>query len=134
MSLHTDIKTEDFGTAYSEFSGKPDEAISKLLLEKNGYVPSAIYKENLGNIDFVWGKTGKDGFGLAHILERRRKTGLDEILFIKGIPELIKNGKLTKSKHQDRVYIISNKKETAVIRLDYDGKKVTWLVTAYIKD
>ncbi|RVY27605.1 DUF3519 domain-containing protein, partial [Helicobacter pylori] len=58
-------------------------------------------------MDFVWGKDGKDGYGLAHILEKREKQytrlGLnaDQIKertdeLVKSIPEVIENGTLFK--------------------------------------
>ncbi len=98
---------KEFGTNYPEFALKPKEALEKLLQEKNGQVAGAAFREDLGGIDFVWGKDGKDGYGLAHILEKREKQyarlGLnteqikertDEL--VKSIPEVIENGKLFK--------------------------------------
>ncbi|MGL2363853.1 DUF3519 domain-containing protein [Helicobacter pylori] len=96
---------KEFGKNYPEFALKPKEALEKLLQEKNGQVAGAAYRDDLGGIDFVWGKDGKDG--LAHILEKREKQytrlGLnaeqikertDELL--KSIPEVIENGTLFK--------------------------------------
>ncbi|WQV86994.1 DUF3519 domain-containing protein [Helicobacter pylori] len=98
---------KEFGKNYPEFALKPKEALEKLLQEKNGQVAGAAFRDDLGGIDFVWGKDGKDGYGLAHILEKREKQytrlGLnteqikertDELL--KSIPEVIENGKLFK--------------------------------------
>ncbi|MCQ2649841.1 DUF3519 domain-containing protein, partial [Helicobacter pylori] len=98
---------KQFGKNYAEFALKPKEALEKLLQEKNGQVAGAAFREDLGGIDFVWGKDGKDGYGLAHILEKREKQytrlGLnaeqikertDELL--KSIPEVIENGTLFK--------------------------------------
>nr|WP_330369649.1 DUF3519 domain-containing protein [Helicobacter pylori] len=98
---------KQFGTNYPEFALKPKEALEKLLQEKNGQVACAAFRDDLGGIDFVWGKDGKDGYGLAHILEKREKQytrlGLnteqikertDELL--KSIPEVIENGALFK--------------------------------------
>ncbi|GAA9537572.1 DUF3519 domain-containing protein [Helicobacter pylori] len=94
---------KEFGKNYPEFALKPKEALEKLLQEKNGQVAGAAFRDDLGEIDFVWGKDGKDGYGLAHILEKREKQytrlGLsaeqikertDELL--KSIPEVIENG------------------------------------------
>ncbi len=94
---------KEFGKNYPEFALKPKEALEKLLQEKNGQVAGAAFREDLGGIDFVWGKDGKDGYGLAHILEKREKQyarlGLnteqikertDELL--KSIPEVIEKG------------------------------------------
>ncbi|MGL2753588.1 DUF3519 domain-containing protein [Helicobacter pylori] len=98
---------KQFGKNYPEFALKPKEALEKLLQEKNGQVAGAAFRDDLGGIDFVWGKDGKDGYGLAHILEKREKQytrlGLnteqikertDELL--KSIPEVIENGALFK--------------------------------------
>ncbi|MFP6156675.1 DUF3519 domain-containing protein [Helicobacter pylori] len=98
---------KEFGTNYPEFALKPKEALEKLLQEKNGQVAGAAFRDDLGGIDFVWGKDGKDGYGLAHILENQKKQytrlGLnaerikertDELL--KSIPEVIENGTLFK--------------------------------------
>ncbi len=98
---------KEFGKNYPEFALKPKEALEKLLQEKNGQVAGAAYRDDLGGIDFVWGKDGKDGYGLAHILEKREKQytrlGLnaeqikertDEL--VKSIPEVIENGTLFK--------------------------------------
>ncbi len=99
---------KEFGVNYPEFALKPKEALEKLLQEKNGQVAGAAFRDDLGGIDFVWGKDGKDGYGLAHILEKREKQytrlGLnaeqikertDELL--KSIPEVIENGMLFKN-------------------------------------
>ncbi|MFB1281050.1 DUF3519 domain-containing protein [Helicobacter pylori] len=98
---------KEFGKNYPEFALKPKEALEKLLQEKNGQVAGAAFRDDLGGIDFVWGKDGKNGYGLAHILEKREKQytrlGLkseqikertDELL--KSIPEVIENGTLFK--------------------------------------
>ncbi|WP_240447236.1 DUF3519 domain-containing protein [Helicobacter pylori] len=98
---------KEFGANYPEFALRPKEALEKLLQEKDGQVAGAAFRDDLGGIDFVWGKDGKDGYGLAHILEKREKQytrlGLnaeqikertDELL--KSIPEVIENGTLFK--------------------------------------
>ncbi|RKV02500.1 DUF3519 domain-containing protein [Helicobacter pylori] len=73
---HATTPLKEFGTNYPEFALKPKEALDKLLQEKNGQVAGAAYREDLGGIDFVWGtpKTkDSNGYGLAHILEKREK-------------------------------------------------------------
>ena len=40
------------------------------MSEKAGYVPAAMHKEGIGDIDFVYGKGGTTGYGLAHVLEK----------------------------------------------------------------
>nr|WRE09813.1 DUF3519 domain-containing protein [Helicobacter pylori] len=115
----------EWGENYSEFKGDGLGAINKLLETKKGFVAGAFYKEGLGDIDLVWGtpKTkDSNGYGLAHILERRisneMKKGLNEteakeyaINIIKSIPEVLEKG--TKgTDHLGRVFV------------DYDNKRV----------
>lgn len=129
--------SDPFGKAYTEYSGKPGEAIDKLLKEKSGHVPAAIHKEGIGDIDFVYGEAGEkgsgSGYGLAHIVRRRNEEGNDGNAFVKGLPEMIKNGKVyQKEGYEDRMYIGTQNEESA-IRLTWDGKERNWLVSSYIK-
>ncbi|WP_390619955.1 DUF3519 domain-containing protein, partial [Helicobacter pylori] len=91
---------------YSEFKGDGLGAINKLLETKKGFIAGAFYKEGLGDIDLVWGtpKTkDSNGYGLAHILEKREKQykrlGLTNEQakertkeLLKQIPEVIEKG------------------------------------------
>ncbi|WGH07571.1 DUF3519 domain-containing protein [Helicobacter pylori] len=146
--MFTITPLKEFGTNYPEFALKPKEALEKLLQEKNGQVAGAAFRDDLGGIDFVWGtpKTkDSDGYGLAHILEKREKQyarlGLnaeqikertDELL--KSIPEVIEKGTLFKD-DLGRVSVELNN-----IRV---GLKNTWndnnlnnhfMVTSYERD
>ncbi|MFP6079495.1 DUF3519 domain-containing protein, partial [Helicobacter pylori] len=96
----------EWGPNYSEFKGDGLGAINKLLETKKGFVAGAFHKEGLGDIDLVWGtpKTkDSNGYGLAHILERRvsneMKKGLSEteskkyaLNIVKSIPEVLEKG------------------------------------------
>ncbi|WRB39980.1 DUF3519 domain-containing protein [Helicobacter pylori] len=96
----------EWGPNYSEFKGDGLGAINKLLETKKGFVAGAFHKEGLGDIDLVWGtpKTKEsNGYGLAHILERRisneMKKGLSEteakeyaLNIVKSIPEVLEKG------------------------------------------
>lgn len=138
---------EPFGKAYNEYSGKPKEAIEYLLKEKNGYVPNAIYKEGIGNIDIVWGEagTGKGGYGLAHIIRRRNEEGNNGEEFVKQLPDIIEHGKIyskiakidnegryIRKNEEDRVYIGTRDKEI-VIRLTWNYETHNWLLSGYIR-
>ncbi len=100
---HAITPLKEFGKNYPEFALKPKEALEKLLQEQNGQVAGAAYREDLGGINFVWGKDGKDSYGLAHILEKRKKQytrlGLTNEQakertkeLLKQIPEVIEKG------------------------------------------
>lgn len=126
---------DHFGPAFAAFTGKPREAIEHLLKEKCGHVPGAFHKEGLGDIDLPYGKGGKDGYGLAHIIERRNEEGHDGEAFARHqLPEIIQEGRLEyRREYKNRAYIVHDGQE-AVVRLDWDGEDRKWLVTAYYQD
>ena len=122
---------DPLGTAHTQFSGRPAEAIEHLMRVKEGHVPAAFNKEGLGDIDLPWGRDGKKGYGLAHIIERRTKDGFNGEAFARELPGIIDRGILERrEEYPGRAYIIDGKSE-AVIRLDWSGEKRAWLVTAY---
>ncbi|GAA8822753.1 DUF3519 domain-containing protein [Helicobacter pylori] len=135
----------EWGHNYSEFKGDGLGAINKLLETKKGFVAGAFYKEGLGDIDLVWGtpKTkDSDGYGLAHILERRisneMKKGLNEteakeyaINIVKSIPEVLEKG--TKgTDHLGRVFVDYGNKR---VGLNNEWKKEKlenhWVISSY---
>ena len=129
-----EAQPEPFGEAFTQFSGKPAEAIEHLLRVKRGHVPAAFHKDGLGDIDLPWGYGGKDGFGLAHIIERRNEENRDGVKFVKSIPNIVQNGNVEyRGQGKNRAYIVDEKNE-AVIRLDWDGEGRKWLATAYVKN
>nr|WP_240146534.1 DUF3519 domain-containing protein [Helicobacter pylori] len=121
---HAITPLKEFGKNYPEFALKPKEALEKLLQEKNGQVAGAAFREDLGGIDFVWGtpKTkDSNGYGLAHILEKREKQykrlGLtneqakertNELL--KEIPNIIQKGLKEEDKPGYAVIYLNNSK------------------------
>ncbi|WP_240329922.1 hypothetical protein [Helicobacter suis] len=68
-----------FGTNFEEFYHDPKGAIAKLIETKEGQVAGAFYREDLGDIDLVWGKAGSaksDGYGLAKITKYHPEVSL----------------------------------------------------------
>ena len=129
-------KRKDWGIAHPKLSGKPKEAIEKLLERKKGFVPNATYKEGIENIDFVWGKqdynTGK-GYGLEHIIDgRTRKNKIDGVEFVKSLPETYQKGLVSKGDklHPERMYIEDPKNKISIEK-SWNGKKRNWMLTAF---
>ena len=131
-------KRKDWGIAFTKQSGKPAEAIDKLLEQKQGFVPKATVKDGK-SIDFIWGKhrnidiskQKSSGEGLKHIIERRNQQGYDGENFVRELPELFKEGKTySKEGHPGRYYVGEKNKEAA-IRTDYNKKPRNWLTSAY---
>ncbi|MCQ2769569.1 DUF3519 domain-containing protein, partial [Helicobacter pylori] len=142
---HATTPLKEFGTNYPEFALKPKEALEKLLQEKNGQVAGAAFREDLGGIDFVWGtpKTkDSNGYGLAHILERRisneMKRGLSEteakeyaLNIVKSIPEVLEKG--TKGTDDlGRVFVDYDNKRVG-LNNEWKNKKLEnhWVISSY---
>ncbi|GAB0003752.1 hypothetical protein VN1242_12140 [Helicobacter pylori] len=142
---HAITPLKQFGKNYPEFALKPKEALEKLLQERNGQVAGAAFRDDLGGIDFVWGtpKTkDSNGYGLAHILERRisneMKKGLSETEakeyasnIVKSIPEVLEKG--TKgTDHLGRVFVDYGNKR---VGLNNEWKKEKlenhWVISSY---
>ncbi|GAA7129548.1 hypothetical protein HpBGD38_09940 [Helicobacter pylori] len=135
----------EWGHNYSEFKNDGLGAINKLLETKKGFVAGAFYKEGLGDIDLVWGtpKTkDSNGYGLAHILERRisneMKKGLSEaeakeyaLNIIKSIPEVLEKG--TKgTDHLGRVFVDYGNKRVG-LNNEWKNEKLEnhWVISSY---
>ncbi|WP_165486505.1 DUF3519 domain-containing protein [Helicobacter pylori] len=120
-------------------------AINKLLETKKGFVAGAFHKEGLGDIDLVWGtpKTkDSNGYGLAHILERRisneMKKGLSEteakeyaVNIVKSIPEVLEKG--TKgTDHLGRVFVDYGNKRVG-LNNEWKNEKLEnhWVISSY---
>ncbi|RVY52066.1 DUF3519 domain-containing protein [Helicobacter pylori] len=130
---------------YSEFKNDGLGAINKLLETKKGFVAGAFHKEGLGDIDLVWGtpKTKEsNGYGLAHILERRisneMKKGLSEteakeyaLNIIKSIPEVLEKG--TKGTDSlGRVFVNYGNKRVG-LNNEWKNEKLEnhWVISSY---
>ncbi|WP_243877156.1 DUF3519 domain-containing protein [Helicobacter pylori] len=135
----------EWGENYSEFKGDGLGAINKLLETKKGFVAGAFYKEGLGDIDLVWGtpKTkDSNGYGLAHILERRisneMKKGLSEteakeyaLNIVKSIPEVLEKG--TKGTDSlGRVFVDYGNKRVG-LNNEWKNEKLEnhWVISSY---
>lgn len=113
-----------WGPIFRGYENQPEQAISKLMTEQRGEVPDAFLHDELGPIAFIYGdKT----MGPAHIEDKR---GIE---FVKKIPDVLRNGRFERDPRFPRAYFIddSDPANVAVIRLDWDGKAKTWLVTLY---
>ncbi|MFP6316094.1 DUF3519 domain-containing protein, partial [Helicobacter pylori] len=135
---HAITPLKEFGKNYPEFALKPKEALEKLLQEQNGQVAGAAFRDDLGGIDFVWGKDGKDGYGLAHILEKREKqyTNTEQIKertdeLVKSIPEVLEKG--TKgTDHLGRVFVDYGNKRVG-LNNTWNNKDLEnhWVISSY---
>ena len=117
----------EFGPIYDQFKGKANEAVEFLLRKKNGEAVAALHHKDIGDIDLVWGKAGtahSDGFGLA-------KLSMYHPEVISNLQEILDDMVVT-SRTDNRVQLESEKYQ-ATVRLTWDNKKKTWLLTMFEK-
>ena len=124
-------KRKDWGIAFTKQSGKPEEAIDKLLEQKQGFVPKATKKRGIGDIDFVWGNGGKKGYGISHIVDQRNNDGLDGVQFARQVPNIISSGKIEKISNQPNIDFIRSGEDSALVKKVWDDKRRTWIVTSF---
>ena len=116
-----------FGKIYTQFRGKPREAVTFLLAKRDGEAIGALHHKDVGEIDLVWGEEGSahsDGFGLAKLAKYH-----PEVLF--NLQEILNDMAVAK-RSANRVQLESEKYKAAV-RLTWDNQKKTWLLTMFEK-
>ncbi|WP_275897362.1 PBECR2 nuclease fold domain-containing protein, partial [Helicobacter suis] len=131
-----------FGTNFEEFYHDPKGAIAKLIEAKEGQVAGAFYREDLGDIDLVWGEGGAKGYGLNKILKKH----LNDFIWFKGhtpkqklasaLEEIVQKGNLITDqagiktiwlKHEDEYYLVGLSK-------GWKGEGDNhWIITSYKK-
>ena len=117
---------DEWGTAYTSMTGKGLQAIEFLLEKKNGFVPAAFHRPEIGDIDIVYGKTGygiedKEGYGLAHISKRH-----PDIIWSK-IVDTINNGKIEPERKGKRLIVSQDGK--IILRINQKGRN--WVISAF---
>lgn len=113
------------GVEYKGYKGQ--EAVEKLLLEKQGHIKNAFYREDIGSIDLLW---GNDNLGLQHIINHREKQGIDATLFLSDIAEVVEKGEY-KGKNKNNTFEFWYKGKMAIISPEYHGNKITFLLSAF---
>ena len=131
----TEYKNGIFGPIYDQFRGQPKLAIKHLLKTQNGECPKALYREDIGYIDIVWGendsKTNK-GYGLKHIVEKHgariKELGFEVEDFI---PIVVQFGNLSVKKSDDKKLILESETFRIVIQTRWDNQEQIFLLTAF---
>jgi len=128
------MEKSDFGTVYTEFKGKPKDAIRHLLKVQEGECIAALYRDDIGYIDIVWGENDSNnkGFGLKHIYEKHGKE-IKELGFeIEDfIPIMVQFGEFNKVKSEKTKRVYESKMFRFVIETSYFGQQKNWLLTAF---
>lgn len=140
-----DSSAEHFGQNFSEFKGQGAKAVEKVLQERSGQVQGAYHRDDLGEIDVVWGEvqgSGKEakGWGLAKIIEKHlnagdfKAFGEGEAGLINAINEIIDKGKLIKDGDRATLRYV---KDGEIFKLGLKGNwhgeptQNKWIITTY---
>ena len=140
------IRPEEWGTAYTKYSGKGQVAVNFLLDKKEGYVPDAITVAGYG-VDIPYGEPNsyksngkkKKGYGIAHIIDERNEQGINGEEFVKNELIPLLKTKITEQIKADKKYsnpkalMVYTQDKEGVIMLDWKGKRNAWLLTGYYK-
>jgi hypothetical protein len=97
------------------------------LKEKRGHVKGAFHRDDIGDIDLVW---GNDDAGIKHILKRREEQGINTDEFMKNLSEVVEKGNFRK-KNERGNFEIMHEGKMAVISPEWNGTKITFLLTAF---
>lgn len=127
---------KEFGTNYAEFYRDGQGAVKKLLAEKQGQVAGAFYRQELGDIDLVW---GNDEIGLKKIIDKhlsdfadfKGDTAQDKLANALG--EIVKDGKLINEKGVNTLYFSQGEKVYLVgLSEGFNGVgNNKWIITSY---
>jgi len=117
-----------FGPVFTAYRHDARGAISRLIREQDGEAVAALHHPEIGDIDLVWGVVGtgaSDGYGLAKLV-RFHPEVLDDLQGALSAMQIVQRG-------PNRIRLASPTHK-AVVRLDWDGRSKTWLLTAFEKN
>ncbi len=127
---------KEFGTNYAEFYRDGAGAVKKLMAEKQGQVAGAFYREELGDIDLVW---GNEKIGLQKILNKHS----DDFAGFKGstqaeklataLGEIVTQGKVVENAGVNTIIYSTGQNEFRIgLSKGFNGKgNNQWIITAY---
>ena len=119
-----------YGPEYKGYKGQ--DAVNKLLAEKQGHIKGAFHRNDIGYIDLIW---GNDNLGLKHIIKRREeeKPGHSKIV-LDNLTETIQKASLRKVNNRGNfefVYKNGKTKYFVIIAPEYHGTKITYVLSAF---
>lgn len=111
-----------------EFKGyKGQDAVNKLLKEKQGHIKGAFHREDIGDIDLLW---GDDTFGLQHIIKQRTAQGINLVEFFSNLTEVVENGTYRRKNIKGNFEFVFNGK-MVVISPELKNRKIVYILTAF---
>nr|DAJ72152.1 MAG TPA: portal [Caudoviricetes sp.] len=111
-----------------EYTGvKGQEAVEKLLQEKQGHVKGAFTRQDIGDIDLAWGDEEQ---GLCHLIKsRNEKNPYPAKEVLTELADTVENGELQRSKRGN--FEIWHKGIMAIVRPEYYGEDIRFVLTGF---
>ena len=116
-----------------EFKGvKGQDAIDKIMKEKRGHVKAAFHRDDIGDIDLIW---GNGNVGLSHIIQQREteKEGhVEEIL--SHLSLATEKGEFKKKNDRGNFEFVHKEnglKYLVIIAPEYHNNKMTYVLSAF---
>ncbi|PTR07863.1 MULTISPECIES: hypothetical protein [Novosphingobium] len=101
-----------------------DDARTELAAAGEGTVYGALYHEDTGPIDVVW---GDDTHGLAHIVGKHPDV-------VENLPSILDDMRVVPERSTRNRLHLESPDHVAKVRLDWDEQRQNWLLTAFKKD
>ncbi len=125
----------EFGEIYRQFYHRPKEAIKHLRKMQDGECPGALYRDDIGNIDIIWGEVTDPikhkGYGLAHIIDKHesdiKALGFEVEDFI---PIVVQFGNL-KPTSSGEEYLLESEMFRVVIERYWRNIPKQWILTTF---
>ena len=121
----------EFGPIYTQFEGKPKEAIKHLKKTQKGECLKALHRDDIGYVDIVWGTGGEEGYGLCHIIEQHeselKQMGFEVEDFI---PVVFAVGKYSESQKENKIRL-AGENFMLIIKTKWNDKDKRFVMTAF---
>ena len=125
-----------FGPIFTQFKGKPKEAIKFLRVQQKGECIASLHRDDIGDIDIVWGEVTDPikhrGFGLSHIIDKYeaeiKQLGFEVEDFV---PIVVQFGELKEKKSDDKKITLESNMFRVIIQKKWNGKDKTFLLSAF---
>lgn len=134
------IGTGVFGNIYNQFKGKVKDAFNFLMKHKSGDLLGVFHRDDVGDIDLVWGDRTKNQ-GIDHIIDKHIErhndfSSIDDAMAV--IDDVINNGTINDKKSKWDKVVIEKDGYSVVIRKNIRDDKgnvinesKNWVVTAF---
>ena len=124
---------------YPDLAIEHGKSIIDQMIKDHTDKPAAMYRDDVGTIEFPWGKEGNpkkkysDGNGISHIIAKRNSEGLNGEEIARMMPEVIVKGEIgdVYGPRQGQRVNIKYGDHEAVLSLYKKGKEETWLLTGW---